>query len=789
MSPRPKQGLFTSVLPGNRARATKHDPRQPEPSRVSPPPSIATLDPANQITSSQPESMPGSPTAKNPTDSTTSKASGPGSWRCQMCGSEATCRKRTHPTYGPSTLCNACGVWIIRKSGSLQAAATNPEQLPSRSPAAAREEAKEEATTQAHSKSPQAAATCSPSHPTCGMLPSAGHLFLSSPSPPLRGGTLPPLCAGHSSSPSKTSSRWRRPSSKGAGAAARALLGECKPMSKSSIVLECARCGLTRTPMKRHHHSYGSADLCNACGVHLRRLDDRDKRSRTVVVTGPSGEPSCPSSAANSLEHMGLHRSRRPCLGRPRLCSTPGHSGGPGAGASYSQAPSEAAVAEAQRTVDAAAKGEREAAVQKRRRLCLDDALRPLQTLPDSELQRRFDCAVQRAEALMDSDNPPTVRSSPQVHGSFLQSQIGEFVQQHAMWALNERMAVTRDGRDVCGRVTDATAYRRMYGFLPTAFAAMTHEERVRVLALPQPPGKKERLRQLRQARRAATALARAHLTLKRAHQQSGNAGVSSSSQQGARTAAAALDELKQETGSCVSPPVVTMSNAAAKGTPSAHSSEGCLPELYPHSSAPRVGGTGPGDTHDETEGDKGSGDAWEATHVAQVQGHGTGAKHKPAGPRGARGTAAHVMARALGSGLEAMGSNSPGEAKVALGQEGGGAGVKRAASALSSKAARRHNSQAKHCASSAATNGSGPCEGAAGGKAARVTASARSAVRDAGGKKSNTGRKWPRPCGLCGLRVHTANDGFCGYDIWTVGPSCMPPNLPFAWSAASFDL
>jgi predicted SprT family Zn-dependent metalloprotease len=411
-------------------------------------------------------------------------------WQCQLCGSNTTCRKRKHPMFGPSTLCNACGVRLSRQLGS-----TNIKPTASA--------ADLQATAQRSSSLFEAVRNASGSRlPSPALpVPTAANGAFASGTLSASQGTLPPLCAEDVGAGGKPAARARKPTSK--RAAERPCSSDSKGAAKQTIALDCARCGPTRTPMKRHHHSFGNADLCNACGVSLRRLDERDRRARLGLPMSSSGD-------AGDAE-----RHRRPGGNSARSRMLLGRNLPP---------PTEVQVEAARKVLASAAQAERDAQWGKRRRACLEHASWPLQMLPDSELQRQLERARQRVPEHDDTDTGGSGGSgaSTQSHideraAAVAAPRIAAFVAEPAPFAQRERLAVTQDGRDVAGRVADDAAYRRVYGFQPTVLAKMTQGERASAVTPPAPPGKKVRVRQARRARQQALEISKAHLVLERA--------------------------------------------------------------------------------------------------------------------------------------------------------------------------------------------------------------------------------------------------------------------------------
>ena len=317
---------------------------------------------------------------------------------------------------------------------------------------------------------------------------------------PLQGGsgTLPPLCGNEGAAP--TGNAGGRKPGRRPMACARAPDG--KPLGKQTIELNCARCGPTRTPMRRHHHTYGNADLCNACGVCLRRLDQR--HGRHVSSSGDDSPPS--GGGAHAIAPAPARGRKGAGIGRGRR--------GAAAAAMAGPPPSAAEVAAAQATLSAAKAAEREAIWSRQRRSAFCNAAQPLQLTPDAELDRRFQSALQRCAASLDQSSGPRGLSMPSMAAHV---RVNAFVAAHAPHSRTERLPVTVDGRDVAGRVADERVYTRVYGFQPGVLARMTEPERASAVVPAAPQGKKARAHAARRVRLAAVQVAQAQLVLQRA--------------------------------------------------------------------------------------------------------------------------------------------------------------------------------------------------------------------------------------------------------------------------------
>jgi hypothetical protein len=278
-------------------------------------------------------------------------------------------------------------------------------------------------------------------------------------------------------------------------------------VATKGVALQCARCGPTFTPMKRHHPSYGMADLCNACGVSLRRLDERDRRARTALPGNPPAPWQKVSRRHNALGRM-----------RGSGATAAAKDAIPWSGRPHTDVPSAVVASAARGIIAAAAQAEAAALRSKTQAAHIDVAFAPLRTLSDVELRRRFDCVMQRA-ADREGGSRAATRARSREYGARtsatnLTQAVDVLVRRHAPFALSDRMAVTSDGRDAEGRVAAAAPYQRVYGLLPGMGAVMVHAEWARTVTLVDTPSKKEVMRRARQARLAALNVARAHSTL-----------------------------------------------------------------------------------------------------------------------------------------------------------------------------------------------------------------------------------------------------------------------------------
>jgi hypothetical protein len=447
--------------------------------------------------------LPGLPDASVPTPALDPATTA--HWQCQMCGNSTTCRKRKHPTLGPGTVCNACGVWLIRQNNSIS---HNTAATADSSTHHVQANLGLEAGQQVHRRSPLKTQPA-----TTSTLPA-----LASAAPPATTATrqpLPPLSSDpppFSEQPNdfhKPIARQRKSSMKG-GYALLAAVGPDEKVASKGVALQCARCGPTITPMKRHHPSYGMADLCNACGVSLRRLDERDRRARTVLPaeTAGAGAPWQQRCRRYNV-HGRMRGSGSPAVVKDAIA----WSGRPEA-----DAPSTVAVSAARGIIAAAAQAEAAALRSKRQAAHIDIAFAPVRTFSDVELRRRFDCVMQRA-ADRDGASRAGTRTrfreraaTLSVHD--LSTAVELLVGRHAPFAIGDRMAITSDGRDAEGRVAAAEPYQRVYGLVPGAAALVKHADWARAITPVETASKKEGMRRARQARLAALHVTRAHATL-----------------------------------------------------------------------------------------------------------------------------------------------------------------------------------------------------------------------------------------------------------------------------------
>ena len=460
----------------------------------------------------------------------------PTGWACALCYCRTTCHRRGHPVHGTGSLCNACGMRLLRQNSGAQSASTAARAKSSTgskrsNPAAPQRQAPQQMLAQQMLALPAGAAVMagaleahghklvpaeggerkvpkhSPSHSLAtdvaltltqrsGRIkrPSAKRTLPDlqpaaptslprpkSPKPSLP--ELPPARAAADAQPPRPQSAAAALGAQTAGACA-AMQGQsvarsasAKPVlnaelpeglvpkrakrgakpggstsaPKPAVIVDCARCGLTRTPMKRHHPSYGDKDLCNACGVSLRRLGAK-----------------APLPGQGTRHGKARDSSNAGCSTVPAAAAS-----GKASGNVLSMPPPtdvEVQVAHATLACGAGAGGSSAASAPKQR----DKKFHVLAALLQPE---------------------PTVQAPAQA----------------------VPVATRADGRDANDRVVDSTKYARLYGFEPGAVATLAPAQRSELADASLPPGKKARKLHARQAREAVVEAQAARHVLDRA--------------------------------------------------------------------------------------------------------------------------------------------------------------------------------------------------------------------------------------------------------------------------------